>query len=337
LLGDQRFSRWLIPGVAEPPVYTFIGLLTAFVVLVGPVAYRRTTRYGRGYLMFAIAPLLALMTTLAMFGYGIVADGFDTTARIRQLTWVDGRSGDAGERIRATYFAGVAPREGIRFDGAAEVIGYPESTGKSWSELNEVAGGVSGRVVVTDRWQRFDRTFLPSRQQRQFVTHLPRLGLGAVSLKPSAEDQGRDLHSSLDFDLARVVARDADGRYWTSDALPGGVTRPARLLPPPEAAKALATIYGLQRPISAVREARRGSRYGNQIRDLIASINRSLGSGGEAITDGLFEAWLVGQLQIKGELPPQWFVATAAVDPQIVAVEGAELVESIRYVYGTMP
>ena len=53
--------------------------------------------------MFAIAPVLTVITTLSMLGYSIIADGFGSHARIRQITWVDGVTGEGVERpVRLT-------------------------------------------------------------------------------------------------------------------------------------------------------------------------------------------------------------------------------------------
>lgn len=336
LIGDRRFSQWMIPGVAQPPVYTFIGLLTAFVILVGPVAYRRTTRYGRGYLMFAIAPVLAMVTTLAMFGYGIVADGFGTIARVRQLTWIDGASGDAAQRIRSTYFAGVRPGDGLTFPADAEVIGYPESSGVSWEEADKSTPAVVGNVRVSDQTQVFDSSFLPSRQQRQFVVHQPKPQTGVVSLqnRPGATPQ---LSSTLSFPLHRVVVCDAAGTYWSADNLPPGESVVADSLTTQEASKKLGTMYTEHLPVSAVREATQRADYHRQTRDLQVNISREIGNEATVLLDGYFEQWLRAHLQLKGGLPPNHFVGMAEVSDDVLAVDQAQVVESIHYVYGTIP
>ena len=263
MLGDRRFARWLIPGVAEPPVYTFMGLLTAFVLLVGPVAYRRTAKHGRSYLMFAIAPALALGTTLAMFGYGIVSDGFGTVARARQLTWVDGKSGDAGERIRTTYFAGVRPADGLRFPGDAEVISYPEGAGLPWREINESSPETIGTVRVRADSQIFDSSFLPSRQQRQFVVHAPRLGIGHLQL--SADPAAPTVENGFDFVIREAVIRDDLGSYWTVENLQPGATESCQPLKAQNASKELGRLYNDHRPLSRVRETSdKQRRYDNQ-------------------------------------------------------------------------
>ncbi len=337
LLGDGRFQRWLIPGVAQPPVYTFMGLLTLFVVFVGPVAYRRTAKYGRSYLMFAIAPVLALFTTVAMFGYGIVSDGFGTVIRARQLTFVDGQSGDAAERVRATYFAGVRPGEGIRFPGNAEVYAYPESTGLSWSELNRKTPLTIGSVVVDEQTQRFDSSFLPSRQQRQFVTHAPRHDVGYFELTP-AEDavSPPDVFNGFGFTIHEVVLRDHSGDYWSAKNLSAEASRVCTPLPLKDSSKELGRIYNQHRPLSAVRESRRRQRsYRNEIFDLILEVNREINSS-NVVADGIFEHWLREQLQTTGEIPPGYFIATADVSDDVLSVDEYELSASVRYVFGTL-
>ncbi len=338
ILGDPRARRWLIPGVAQPPVYTFMGLLTVFVILVGPIAYRRTTRVGRGYLMFAIAPMLALMTTVAMFTYGVVADGFGTTTRIRQLTWVDGRSGDAIERVRSTYFAGVRPADGLRFGPDAEVMAYPDNDGVSWEELNEKSFAISGKVDIRDDAQVFDSSFLPSRTQRQFIVHQPRHQLGKLYFHPpAASDSSRgSLENGFQFQLRNVIVRDQNGLYWSAKSIqPGQSGVSCSSVSPKIAETLLSEMYNRNRPLAEIRR-RRSSSYDRRVSDLIMTLNRVVGES-QLITDGVFETWLQKNLQLNSELPHHWFIAESDVSDDVVAVKDAELVESVRFVFGTLP
>lgn len=334
LVGDIRFSRWMIPGVAEPPVYTFIGLLTLFVILVGPVAYRRTTKTGRGYLMFAIAPVLAMITTLAMFGYGIVSDGFGTVARIRQMTWIDGASGDAGERIRSTYFAGISPGEGMRFPASAEVVRYPNNMGKSWNELHQGSDVPIGKVILDGETQQFDSAFLPSRQQTQFISHQPRFKVGTIELIVDDNGQHR-IRSSLDFPMRTVVTHADDGRYWVVANLPAGQTRPASLVPANKISALLGKMYNDDRLEGATRQPGRSNP--TEIRDLVSRISRLLTNSSQGMKEGPFEFWLNDHLLIRGGIPTGHFVGIADVREDVIAVKDTELMESIHYVFGTMP
>lgn len=337
LLGNRRFFEWMIPGVAQPPVYTFIGLLTVFVILVGPIAYRRTMKLGRGYLMFAIAPFLALVTTVAMFGYGIFADGFGTVARVRQLTWVDGVSGDASERVRGTYFAGIRPGDGLRFAPDAEVFPFQEGTGSSWQESLEIPPSVLGTVELRPDEQRFSSSFLPSRQQRQFITHLPRPGIGFLQLTPAqAKGASPTVTNGFEFELKDVVIRDQDGNSWAIQNLSPGESMLGSPLTATAASKVLGQMYNAFVPRAEVREQEnQRTRRRRSIYDVLSTINNQVDRR-SSVSNGLFELWLQRQMQTLGELPPSHFVAIADLSRDALAVEGCELSASVRYLFGTL-
>lgn len=347
LLGDTHFSHWLIPGVAQPPVYIFIGLLTLFVILVGPVAYRLSMKHDRAYLIFLVAPVLALLTTLALLSYGVIADGFGIKARIRQLTWVDGQSGDAAERVRATYFAGIRPAAGLQFAGDAEVLNHRNLHEDSWHERSNQPAKTRGTVTVLSTSQRFSAEFLPSREQRQFVVHQPRHGVGSISLVNSDVGEagaGPSVSSNFDFRIDRLVVCDADGQHWTADkAEPQAAKIQCRALDATERSRLLAQIYNDQLLVDTYRQAgsrpSRGWAQSDRL-ELVAAIGRSgyrLNFGPvRSFQDGNFEFWLREHLLIDGELPASSFIALAAVSPDVLAVEPVQLVDSIRIVFGTL-
>ncbi|MEM6468718.1 MAG: hypothetical protein AAF802_04060 [Planctomycetota bacterium] len=345
VLGDARFRRWLIPGVAQPPVYTFIGILTLFVILVGPVAYRWTSRGHRSHLMFAIAPFLALMTTVAMFAYGIVADGFGTIARVRQVTWIDGMSGDAVERTRVTLFAGLTPREPLRFDEDAEVMLYPNNVGTEWDDLpSDVPLANRFRVAVNEEDQLVDPSVLPARAQTQFVSHQVRRGIGSIGFSSlpefnadeNAPTEAAVISNQLPFEMTRVVVRSRDGRYWSVDRLPSKAEQEAKPLPKiQEVSRLLGSLYNDHRPISVASRSKRTNRNTNAVTDLIVTVNRQMGRT-SAIQDGCFETLLSNSLSVSGELDPGTFVGFAAPSDDSLPVDEAEHVASVRYVMGTI-
>ncbi|MGB7325060.1 MAG: hypothetical protein WBD31_09320 [Rubripirellula sp.] len=340
MMGDRRFDRWMIPGVAQPPVYTFMGLLVGFVILVGPIAYRKTSKSGRSYLMFGIAPALAMLTTIAMFSYGIVSDGFGTMTRIRQLTFIDGTSGDGGERYRATFFAGVRPSDGIKFPTQAEVMQYPEGGEQSWQEHYFKQPAIMGNITIDDQSQRFDSSFLPSRTQRQFVVHLPRRNIGRVNLVPATETEPAKVESTLAFSLDSIVLRDHNGDYWTTDDLAAGSSATLAAVKTTTLPKMIGKMYNDFRPVSGInrgRSTRRSNRtYSNQAYDLINETAEGI-SGINLFSEGTFELILQQQLQSNGELPSGCFIATAAPSEDVMAVKTAEVIDSVRYLYGTLP
>ncbi|MEO1614624.1 MAG: hypothetical protein AAFV88_02165 [Planctomycetota bacterium] len=342
VVGDARFRRWLIPGVAQPPVYTFIGILTLFVVLVGPIAYRSTTRAHRSHLMFIIAPVLAILTTVAMFTYGIVADGFETVSRVRQITWIDGASGDAIERTRATLFAGLTPREGLQFDGNAEVMMYPNNYQTEWESLPYEASDTNRpRVYLEGDRQRLSASTLPARSQTQFISHRVRDSLGSVSFTKIPDftsdeklaDEPASVRSTLPFAVERVVLRTDDGRFWSIENLPADSEVDAIPVPKiQDVSKRLGTLYNDHRPIGV---SNGSSRSRKASVDLISLVNRQLRRT-SAIQDGSFELTLSNNLSVRGEIDAGTFVGISDVSEDSIPVAGAEHVASVRYIMGTL-
>lgn len=343
LMGDSRSRRWLIPGVAKPPVYSFIAILTLFVVLVGPVSYRWTTRGHRSHLMFLIAPALALLTTASMFTYSIVADGFGTTARIRQLTWVESASGDAAERTRLTLFCGIGPSEDVPFDAAAELLPYPSGSALTWKTLPVKVENIRSSVTVDEQTQRFSPSILPSRTQTQFVSHRIRRRLGYVGVtgmrpfdaaNPEAATADVIVENGLPFELRELIARTRDGRYWSAERIASGETAVGDWIPTmQQTSKQLGDLYNRFRMISTDGGQRR--RRGPQIHDVMLYMNRQVDSS-KALTDGVFEEWLNAHMFVRGELPPGTFVAISTPSPDALAIEDAALLESVRFVIGTL-
>ena len=352
MLGDGRFQDWTVPGVAQPPVYTFMGLLAAFVILVGPVAYRRTTRNGRGYLMFLIAPVLAAVTTTAMFAYGVVADGFGTKARIRQITFVDGQTGEATERTRATYFAGIRPRGGLSFAAGREVYPYPQGGDRVWRwNTDEVPEQVDSIRSTGDGFK-LGPGYLPSRRQRQFVEFAHREGIGKLHLKEfnpvvNATKDGPDPTSSTSgfrvpevtngfgFDLQRLIVRDSRGVYWMLPELKVDQTAPLLNIPADtRVTSMIGGMYNDYRPLSEIRIAKGGPLSNRQLRDLVAVLNKEVNTR-QVVYEGALETLLANMMKNDNDLPPSFFVAWSDVSDDVVAVENAELIESIRFVFGT--
>ena len=86
------------------------------------------------------------------------------------------------------------------------VISYPEGTGKSWAELNESPASTIGDVLVDADSQVFDSSFLPSRQQRQFVVHAPQYNLGCLQLNPDPDAiESPSVTSSFEFVVHEAV------------------------------------------------------------------------------------------------------------------------------------
>jgi|GEM_PF-1600650 len=338
IAGDGRFWNWVIPGVAQPPVYTFIGLLIVFVILVGPVAYRKLNQMGRSYLMFVVAPLLALVTTLFLFTYGLIADGLGTQARIRQITWLCDRDGGAMRYWRSTYFAGVRPSDGLRFPGNTRLEPYYLSEFNNWHDLTSGEGVLLGTIALDDEAIRLSSGFLPSRQQRQFVAYRPLENAGGLSLIDGASGASPRVESRLDYPLRELIVRSQEGRYWSTVELAAGQSAALAPIDDVEIARSLSDLYVRNRP-----ELPEGISLGrNRSMELISRLisadpwRSSPAAQRVSGSEGWLEWHLQNMLQTTSTLHPGTFIALADVTEDCIAVPSATLVQSIHYVLGEL-
>lgn len=340
VLGDWRFWTWAIPGVAQPPVYTFIGLLFVFVLLVGPLAYRLLNRYGRVYLMFLVAPLLALATTGILLAYGMLADGLATQGRIRQITWLCDSTGGAVRYWRSTYFAGRQTSAELRFPADARLEPYriPASGSRLYAAAANSAGG---KITIGDDATVLGNTFLPARQQVQFVAHRPLTLPDGLHWQPANGGQAAAIENRFDHPISEVIACDADGNHWFGGAIEPGQRIVLDLLDEGERRERLADLYlrhELVMPLGVVPPRHQGRTSNDWISHLINVVPFAQSASFAApANEGVIDGWLAFHLDIHRMLPPGTYVAIAPITDDCIAIDGAKISNSIHYVIGELP
>ena len=343
LLGDTGFRRFLVPGVAEPPVYTFLGILTVFVILVGPIAYRQTSLAHRSHWMFIIAPSLAVITSLALLAYGLVSDGLGTVTRLRQITIVDAASEDAVQRCRSSYFAGIRPSGNLDFPKFAEVMRYPNPTNDLIESMGKREMSTLATLRITSSSQSFSNSLIPSRTITQFVTHrpIPNLGHllvqeidGSKNAKRNSPTPPMQVTNHFPFPLRRLIIRDTDGSYWLIPEMESEETIAAEPQTQKKASMALGRLYNDYRTLMPSSSPRRPLRTYAGTPCLTSVLAETLGLPADD-RQGTLESSLRKMLQLNAALPVGHFIAISDPDVEDLAVTDSELVASVRYVMGT--
>ena len=221
---NAEFWNFLVPGVGVAPVATFEVLITLFVLAVGPVNYFLLRRARRLHLMVVTVPASAALATALLLAFGLVSDGLATRVRVRSVTYFDQPQGRALCWARLSYFAGMAPRGGLRFPADTMVIPY--------LPVPRIASDMASRSQLfeweTDgQWLRSG--WIASRTPTQFLTLRTRpttLGVEVVSAGGTWEVRNR-----LGARIQSLILRNAQGQYFrAADIEPGG----ARPLEPVE-------------------------------------------------------------------------------------------------------
>lgn len=219
--GNDEFSNWLVPGVGAAPVDAFRLLVTLFVLLVGPASFFVLRAYHRTQLMALTAPLAAAVFTLCLFAYATFSDGVGLRVRVRSLTLLDQQRGEAVSWSRQSYYAGLAPADGLVFPEGSAV--YPIMASWQASAFSDAKPYMREMIVEEDA-ERYSRGWLSSRQTSQLLALDSRktnagLRLGGTDDKPTVTNE---LGATID----RLFVLDRDANWWSVRGVPNGETLP---------------------------------------------------------------------------------------------------------------
>jgi hypothetical protein len=210
-----EFANLLVPGVGLAPVTEFRVLITLFVLLIGPGNYWLLKRFKRLHLLVLTVPVAALLTTLSLFAYAVISDGFGTSVRAHSLTALDQRTGEAATWARLSFYSGLAPGEGLTMPN--DVAVYPIVPG--WNEGNVDANlGIERDLVWEGNEAKMTRGWLRSRTPTQFLTVRSRKSPRMLELATTTEGKVRatnNLGSKLEF----VLVFDDKGNLFLGENL----------------------------------------------------------------------------------------------------------------------
>jgi hypothetical protein len=169
---NPDFWDLLIPGVGLPPVIEFQILITLFAIGIGPVNYFLLRRRRKLYLLVLTVPGIAGTVTFGLIGYAIIADGFGIYVRARTYTQIDQRAGHAVCHSRLSYYAGMAPSDGLRFAGDTVVLPYtPLGPREGGPGSNNQTRTIAWNTDNSDQdRQQLDGAWLRSRTPSQLLT-----------------------------------------------------------------------------------------------------------------------------------------------------------------------
>lgn len=207
---DRSLQRpQVIPGLDRAPVLAFLFVILLFAIAVGPVNFYMLRKRKRPLFALVTVPALGFGTTLLMFGYAIMHDGFGVRGVERSWTLLDQHNHEASTISTRTLFAGLSPGSFELGDDsmllAPGAFERPDSRSRHrWSYLGDT-GTVDGAV-------------LPARTPTVLIS--ARQGVARERLRARLRGDG-DLDLLTDGGVVptgEVLLRDFDGQYWSGEA-----------------------------------------------------------------------------------------------------------------------
>lgn len=212
---NTEFAKLLVPGVGLAPVTEFRVLITLFVLVIGPLNYYLLKRAKRLHLMVLTVPAAAIVATVALFAYAVVADGFDTRYRARSYAEIDQRSGEAVCWSWLSYYSGLAPGNGLTVPADAAI--YPILP--SWAGDGSLAE--NHELVWKGDEAQLKQGWLNSRTPTQYLTVRARKSPIWLEVLDSGEKVRVQNH--LGQNISSLVVITASGKmYWGENVAADG-------------------------------------------------------------------------------------------------------------------
>lgn len=247
--GSQSYWRWLIGTVGRPPVSAFVFLNAVFVLVMGPILYFVLRRRGKLYLLYFLAPTLALLVTSGLFLYAFLSDGLSNRAKVRQITWVDARhpasQPTAGaqadsenqspstyptvDQLRHTYYTVLDAKSGLHFPLDSMVLpvsNFELIRGYRYVSANHEFSGDHLIEQLPDS-RRYYGSFLGTRTQTQFLE--TRSSFQPLPILIEDDGEQPKVSNRSESALASVAYHDDKGGYWVAyDVAPGATVTTER-------------------------------------------------------------------------------------------------------------
>lgn len=199
-------AEQVIPGLDRAPVLVFLLVILLFAVIVGPVNFFLLRRARRPMLALVTVPAIGFGTTLLMFGYAIINDGFGVRGAVRSWSLLDQANHEVTSIATRTLFAGLSPATlELGDDGmllAPAAFARPDRRSRHRWSYDGQTGQIDGGV-------------LPARTPTVLAS--ARQGVARERLRAQVRADG-DLDLLVDGGVVprgEVVLRDREGRYWS--------------------------------------------------------------------------------------------------------------------------
>jgi hypothetical protein len=204
--GNTSFDDYAIPDVGLPPVRTYRVLITLFVVGIGPVNYWLLRRKGRLHLLLFTVPVAAMLISLGLLAYAVIADGFETYFLSQSFTQLDQRRREAVSWSRLSYYAGVAPAGGMQFGRDTAVLPIERDSYYRRS--------YAMRQVDWTNEQNLVRGWLNSRTPVQYLTVRPYACKRELRVFESAAQDGCAVDNRLDTNVKFLMLRTVGNKLY---------------------------------------------------------------------------------------------------------------------------
>jgi hypothetical protein len=239
---NDDYWSFLIPGVGEAPVISFLLLVSLFAIAIGPLNYILLGRAKRLYLLLITVPLGAFVVTGGLFAYALFTDGLSVRLRARSVTQIDQPAERAVSWSRQSYYAALAPSRGLTFPEDCTI--FPIEHQPARIRSSEPRNKLAWRDA-----QVLEEGYLGARTTNQFMVLRSTSTVQRLDVREgNAAREPLQVTNNLQINLKYLLLRDGQGRYWTTDELGDGASAELSETTVADASKRLKVLLGENPP-----------------------------------------------------------------------------------------
>ncbi len=193
------------------PVRGLFVLLLLFTVAIGPCNLWLLARWKRRIWLLWTVPALSLFTCAVVFGYMIVAEGWQGRTRVLAFTLLDESSQRAVTLGRSASYSPLTPGDGLHFSQDTEVT----TLGMEGS-----GGSVALCEIDWTRDQHLRRGWMSARVPAHFQLRRSEVKrLERLPVTREADGSPKEVTNQLGASIRKLYLADDKGRIFTAEAI----------------------------------------------------------------------------------------------------------------------
>jgi hypothetical protein len=202
------------------PVRGLFLLMLSFAVVIGPVNYVVLARRKKRIWLWWTAPAIAAVASLAVFGYAMLAEGWQASVRAEVMTILDENARRATTVGLTAFYAPLTPSDGLRFSYDTEVAPQLPVRYGSYGFSNSGLTGGASRTIDWTEDQHLAGGWVTARVPAHFVVRKSELRRERLNVR--REGSAITVVNGLGAEIKQLWWAEPDGRVYSAENLQAG-------------------------------------------------------------------------------------------------------------------
>ncbi|HKC87347.1 MAG TPA: hypothetical protein VKG02_15285 [Blastocatellia bacterium] len=202
------------------PVRGLFLLMLLFAVVIGPVNYMALARRKKRTWLWWTAPAIAVVASLAVFGYAMLAEGWQASVRAEVMTILDENARRATTVGLTAFYAPLTPSDGLRFSYDTEVTPLLPGRGGYYAFGRSGMTGGASRTIDWTEDQHLAGGWITARVPVHFIVRKSEPRRERLNVR--REGSKIIVVNGLGADIKQLWWAEADGRVYLAENLQAG-------------------------------------------------------------------------------------------------------------------